>query len=88
MNHVRRICRSLAGLTRGAGALPADGVAVPAAVAIPPRPPGWAKAPIAARHRADGDRGPDAGSAATRSRPRRRKGRFTGTALGVLPHTI
>jgi hypothetical protein len=30
MNHIRRIRRSLAGLTRRAGALPADGVAAPA----------------------------------------------------------
>jgi hypothetical protein len=85
MNHIRR---SLAGLTRRAGALPVDGVAVPAAVAIPRRPPGWIKALTAARLRADADRVPDAGRAAARGRQRRRTNPFTRTAPGMQPHTI
>jgi hypothetical protein len=88
MNYFRRIRRSLAGLTARAGALPADGVAVPAALAIPPRPPGWTKAPTAARLRAGADRVPDAGRAAARGSQRRPKDPFTRTAPDVLPRTI
>jgi len=88
MNCIRRIRRSLAGLTRRAGALPADGMAVPAAVAIPPRRPSWTKALTAAHLRTDADRVSDAGRAAARGRQRRRTGPFTTTAPGVLPHTL
>jgi hypothetical protein len=42
MNRIRRICRSLAGLPRRAGALAASAAAVPAVAATaPPLPPGW-----------------------------------------------
>jgi hypothetical protein len=88
MNHIRRIRRSLAGLTRRAAALPGDGMAVPAAVAIPPRPPGWTKALTAARLHVGADRVPDAGRAAARGRQRRRTNPFIRTAPGIPPHTI
>jgi hypothetical protein len=42
MNRIRRICCSLAGLPRRAGALAASAAAVPAVAATaPPLPPGW-----------------------------------------------
>ena len=42
MNRIRRICRSLSGLPRRAGALVATAAAAPAILAItPPLPPGW-----------------------------------------------
>jgi hypothetical protein len=88
MNHIRRIRRSLAGLIPRAGALPADGMAVPAAMAIPPRRPGWTRALTAAHLRADADRVSDAGRAAARGRQRRRTNPFTRTAPGMPPHTI
>ena len=51
MNRIYRIGRSLAGLTRRAGALLVYGVAVPAALASPrPRPPGWNKHPPLPAH--------------------------------------
>jgi hypothetical protein len=44
MNHVHRICRSLARLTRRAGVPPARPAAVPAAAAVPgPEPPRWTR---------------------------------------------
>jgi hypothetical protein len=42
MNRIRRICRSLPGLPRRAGALFASTAAAPAVLATaPPLPPGW-----------------------------------------------
>jgi hypothetical protein len=42
MNRIRRICCSLAGLPRRAGALVASAAAAPAVLAtVPPLPPGW-----------------------------------------------
>ena len=104
MNCIRRIRRSLAGLTRRAGALPADGMAEPlldqASTGARLQPPGDQRrpAPLAgqpdqgrgrgARLRARGDRVSDSGRAAARGRQRRRTGPFVTIARGMPPHTI
>jgi hypothetical protein len=51
MSRICRICRSLAGLPRRAGALLASAAAAPAVLATsPPLPPGWNKHPPLPAH--------------------------------------
>ena len=92
MNCIRRIRRSLAGLPRRAGALPADGVAAPAALGQPATAATRLdQAPTGARLQPPADqRRPAqlAGHPEQGRRQRRPAGPFTRTAPGVLPRTI
>jgi hypothetical protein len=91
MNCIRRIRRSLAGLTRRAGPLPADGWTAPAALRRPAvAVTGLNQAPTGARLQppADQRRPAQPPSHPDHGRQRRRTGPFTRTASGVLPRTI
>jgi hypothetical protein len=100
MNCIRRIRRSLASLTRRAGAQPAAAATGPgqAPTGTRPQPPadqrrlarlaGHPDHGRGAHLAVGGDRVPDAGHAAAPGRQRRRPGPAPRTAPAVLPRTI